>query len=375
MPRNCRANIPRAGSSSGWDRTRISSPIRSRARARSMSSRWCRERGTGRAGARPATPTKSRMRSRAVALAGPGADDDRRRRRLAEMGAVHGARWRRMDRRRDRAARRRRPRHAAVCRAGRRHGDRGRRGAGQMPRRGRRRRRRRRHRRRAASAMRGCAARAWRGCSAPRGRPGGSITSPAPRRSRATSRSRRWAPSACWRGRTGFTTGGREDFARFALNRPRCPTATAAQASRSQAAAPGLCRRALSLRPAATSWHLLRRQASSASLAWPRTADIVVAIGEFGDHRTGNTGFGLRHQALQFRRAGGEDLALRPPAACSRRDRIWRDRRRPTSCCHSSRRSRKAQSQARAAPRRRRGGSMPDMVRAIDHSAFVSRQH
>ena len=49
--------------SSGWDRTRISSPIRSRARGRSTSSPSCREPGTGRAGARRATPTKSRTRS------------------------------------------------------------------------------------------------------------------------------------------------------------------------------------------------------------------------------------------------------------------------------------------------------------------------
>ena len=37
-----------------------------------------------------------------------------------------------------------------------------------------------------------------------------SITSPARWRWRATSRSGRWARSACWRGRTGSTTGGRD---------------------------------------------------------------------------------------------------------------------------------------------------------------------
>ena len=42
---------------------------------------------------RPKSRTRSPRR-----VAGPGADDDRRRRRLAEMGAVHGSRWRRMDR-------------------------------------------------------------------------------------------------------------------------------------------------------------------------------------------------------------------------------------------------------------------------------------
>src|SRR5260370_30090472 len=58
--------------------------------------------------------------------------------------------------------------------------------------------------------MRGCAARAWRGFSAWQDGRGGSITSPAPRLSRATSRSGRWAEGAFWRGRTGFTTGGCE---------------------------------------------------------------------------------------------------------------------------------------------------------------------
>ena len=49
------------------------------------------------------------------------------------------------------------------------------------------------------------------GFSAPRGNRGGSITSRARRPMRAISRSGRWAPSACWRGRTGSTTGARED--------------------------------------------------------------------------------------------------------------------------------------------------------------------
>ena len=90
-PPSCRANIPRAGSSSGWDRTRILSPIRSRAGARSTSWRWCRGHGTGRAGAPPAKATKSET-VRVAGMAGPRADDDRRGRRLAEMGAVHSAR-------------------------------------------------------------------------------------------------------------------------------------------------------------------------------------------------------------------------------------------------------------------------------------------
>ena len=74
---------------------------------------------------------RNQERVRLVPLARPGADDARRRRRLAQMGAVHGARGRRLERRRGRAAGRRRPRHAAVCRARRRHGDRGCGGAGE----------------------------------------------------------------------------------------------------------------------------------------------------------------------------------------------------------------------------------------------------
>ena len=72
---------------------------------------------------------------RVGAVAGHRADDDRCRRRVAEMGAVHRSRRRRVDRGRDRAARGRRPRHAAVCGAGRGNGDRGCGRAGQMSRR------------------------------------------------------------------------------------------------------------------------------------------------------------------------------------------------------------------------------------------------
>ena len=67
---------------------------------------------------------------------------------------------------------------------------------------------RRRHPGRAEALRASCAARAWRGFSAPRGATARSITSPARWRWRAISRSGRWAPNACWRGRTGFTTGG-----------------------------------------------------------------------------------------------------------------------------------------------------------------------
>src|SRR5260370_9655487 len=62
--------------------------------------------------------------------------------------------------------------------------------------------------------MRGWAARASHGCSAPRGNRGASITSRGPRPTYATSRSRRWAQSACWRDRTGSTTGGGEPGSR-----------------------------------------------------------------------------------------------------------------------------------------------------------------
>ena len=64
---------------------------------------------------------------------------------------------------------------------------------------------------RAEALRQGCAARACCGCSAPRGSRDGSIISPVRWRWRATSPSRRWARSACWRGRTGSTTGGRDD--------------------------------------------------------------------------------------------------------------------------------------------------------------------
>src|ERR1019366_3154570 len=60
------------------------------------------------------------------------------------------------------------------------------------------------------SATRACAARGGRGFGAPQGNRGESTAPGAPRLWRATSRSRRWARSACWRGRTGFTTGGRD---------------------------------------------------------------------------------------------------------------------------------------------------------------------
>ena len=119
------------GSSSGWARMRIWSPIRSRAAARSTWSRWCRAPGTGRAGARPAMPARSRTRLHRRA-GRRGAHDDRRGRQLAEMGAVRTcptaangpkARSRCWATPRTRCCRLRR-------RA--RHGDRGRRGARQI---------------------------------------------------------------------------------------------------------------------------------------------------------------------------------------------------------------------------------------------------
>src|SRR5258706_13163591 len=44
--------------------------------------------------------------------------------------------------------------------------------------------------------------------------------------------------------------------------------------------------------------------------SFPEDSEEFVAIGEFGHHRTGHAGIGLRHQALQLRAAGGEVLAL-----------------------------------------------------------------
>ena len=65
-------------------------------------------------------------------VAGQHTDAARRRRQLAKMGVVHRARRRRVDRRGRGPAGRCRPRHAAVRSPGRRHGDRGRRGARPM---------------------------------------------------------------------------------------------------------------------------------------------------------------------------------------------------------------------------------------------------
>ena len=87
----CRANIPRRGCSSGWDRTRISSPIRSRA-ARQINvvaivpGTWNRP---GWSAPGEANEIKSGV---LAALAGDRADADRRRRRMAALGAVHRAR-------------------------------------------------------------------------------------------------------------------------------------------------------------------------------------------------------------------------------------------------------------------------------------------
>ena len=103
-----------------------------------ISARAADQRGRDRAGnleqaglERPRRCQRTQERVRLAALARDCADADRRRRRVAAMGAVHAARSRRMDGRRDRAARRRRARDAAVCRARRGHGDRGRRRARQ----------------------------------------------------------------------------------------------------------------------------------------------------------------------------------------------------------------------------------------------------
>ena len=207
MRRRCRANIPRRGCSSGWDRMRIWSPIRSR-RARQINvvaivpGTWNRPGWSAPGDANEIKNAFASPRWPATARMLIGAVDEWR-----QMGAVHGARHRRMERRRDRAARRRRACDAAVRRAGRRNGDRGCRGAGQMPWR-KRRRKCRGHPGGAEALCPAAARRACCGCSAPRGNRGASITSPDRWRSRATSRSRRWARTACWRGRTGSTTGG-----------------------------------------------------------------------------------------------------------------------------------------------------------------------
>src|ERR1700722_14911477 len=150
--------------------------------------------------------------------------------------------------------------------------------------------------------MNGCGARgsdAWRG---PRGDRGKSITSPAPPHSRATSRSGRSARAACWRDRTGSTTGGCECVSIDGAAGPRWRRLLEVRRRRGCR-----CRRGCGWSRGMT-FVALPDFVGELGLAAHR--DVVVAIGEFGDDGTGNPGIGLRHQALQLLCAGGEAFAF-----------------------------------------------------------------
>ena len=102
------------------------------------------------------------------------------------------------------------------------------------------------------------------------------------------------------------------------------------------------------------SWHLLRRQASSAILRLAAHRDVFVAIGELGHHGTGDAGLRPSPSGPAIPRRGWRGSCARPPVACSRTDRIWRDRRRRASCHRPCRRSRRARRQAEQRQPRRR---------------------
>src|SRR3984957_18033899 len=190
--------------------------------------------------------------------------------------------------------------------------------------------------------MNGCGARgsdAWRG---PRGDRGKSITSRVLPLSRATSRSGRSARAACWRDRTGSTTGGGEHDPekwvpvfprdkREAFARRSCSNKKIERDDDSKKSHRALCsidgaagprwRRLLEVRRRrgcrgrrggggrrGMTFVALPDFVGELGLAAHR--DVVVAIGEFGDDGTGNPGIGLRHQALQLLCAGGEAFAF-----------------------------------------------------------------
>src|ERR1700678_378348 len=159
------------------------------------------------------------------------------------------------------------------------------------------------------NATRACAVRAWRGSSAPRGARGGPITSPAPQLSPATSSSGRWAPSACSRDRTGFTTGGCD-------RRP--------ETDERSSLLEGYVERsgALVLLLGIRRWRCRRRGGWRRVVAFVAPPgflgklglgarrDEVVAIGQLRHNGAGNAGFGLGHQALQVRSTDREAFAL-----------------------------------------------------------------
>ena len=143
--------------------------------------------------------------------------------------------------------------------------------------------------------------------------------------------------SACWRGRTGFMTGGCEwgcsspsaAHRNSGSSRPQADTvpglrftpdrglrilrflATAGLRTLARGRAP-----ARSTAAPAPAGDRRRGLASVAlpgflgELRLPAHRDVFVAIGDFGHDRPADAGFRLRHQPLQFRGAGGKALAL-----------------------------------------------------------------
>ena len=159
---------------------------------------------------------------------------------------------------------------------------------------------------------------------------------------RATSRSRRWARSACWRGRTGSTTGGREAscghsgawLAKAAVTLPR----------------DRLLIRAAGLRPTAPdgrgrldrrrrwrrrigsgldSWHLLRPPGFLGQLRLSAHRRCNRCDRRAPPPRSRRRRFRPWPSGPAIPRRALRAPCARSRAACNRRDRIWRDRRTP----------------------------------------------
>jgi len=156
------------------------------------------------------------------------------------------------------------------------------------------------------------------------------------------------------RGRTGFTTGGRETaLAGASIDRAarRCGRRGFRNSWMAWVRAPARPRQAERNGIVGVPGFL-------GEPGLPAHRDVLVAIGEFCHHRTGHAGFGLRPSILQTSPRGRRVSRARSRAACSRRDRIAGSAK-PCSCCRSYRRSRRAPGQARAtsSPRRRTKGA------------------
>ena len=338
--RSCRANIPRRGCSSGWDRTRIWSPIRSRAARRINVVAIVPGPGTGRAGAPPAMRARSRTplpprAGRSTARMLIGAVDEWRRWALFTLPEIGGWSEGSVALLGDAA-------HAMLPFAAQ--------GAGMaiedaavlanalsdsagenisgIPAALKRYGRLRRARVRRVAAARGCR--------------DASTTSRERRRSRATSRSGRWVPSACWHGRTGSTTGGSnavpgqrfDEGARLAEAAGAGGTAVIGVSGDRFAAfvaLPGLLGEFLLARAPRCNRCGRRppppRSRQRRSRPWPSTPAV--------------------------RQRASPATCARSRAACNRTDHIWRDRRTPTTWFRPSARSRKWPRRTQAAPLRR----------------------